>query len=91
MADLNLDRPERPDSKSDPRRYAIVDQSSGAIVATHDEEYGAEREVIAAGNPHLVILDLEEPPDVETLRAPSMSESQKHDVLGLVEPVARAA
>ncbi len=84
MADLNLDNPERPESKPEPRRYAIIDRWNGAIIATHDDEDGAEREVIAIGNPLLVILDLEQPPNAETVTTPAMTNSHNHDALGLV-------
>jgi hypothetical protein len=90
MPDPKLDHPERPDPEPKPRRYAIIDRRNGAIIATHDDEHGAEREVIATGNPLLVILDLEQPPNAATLTTPAMTQSEQRDVLRLVEPLGRA-
>jgi hypothetical protein len=56
MADLNLDQPERPERTPELGRYAVIDRWNGAIVATHNDEEGAEREVITTGNLRLVVL-----------------------------------
>jgi hypothetical protein len=78
MADINFDRPERPARKLALRRYAVIDRLKGTIVATHDDEAGAEREVITTGNPMLVVLDLEQPPTTTTAPACRAPEPAAH-------------